>query len=89
MGEAPLERLFWWKEKSPPSPLRMAAQVMAFGNLDDIQTVRKLHGDRIFGEVLKNPPRGLFDPKTWVFWHKKLKITPIPPFPSQYVVWPR
>lgn len=87
MVEDSLQRLFWWKEKTPPSPQRIAAQVMVLGNLDDIHRVRELYGDQVFEEVLANPPRGLFDAKSWVFWHKKLKHRIIPPLPPQIVAW--
>jgi hypothetical protein len=82
-----LQRLFWWKNESPPSPLRVAAQVMVYGSLDDFQRVRKLHGNQIFSEVLDNPPRGVFDAKSWVFWHKKLNRQTIPPLPPQPIAW--
>ena len=87
MVEDPPQRLFWWKEKTPPSPQRIAAQVMVLGNLDDIHRVRELYGNQIFEEVLSDPPRGLFDAKSWVFWHKKLKHRIIPPLPPQLVAW--
>jgi hypothetical protein len=87
MDENPLQRLFWWKDSSPPSPQRIAAQVMVLGSLDDIHRVRELYGAQIFEEVLANPPQGLFDAKSWVFWHKKLKHRIIPPLPRQLVSW--
>ena len=82
-----LQRLFWWKGKTPPTPARVAAQVMVYGNLDDFQKVRELHGNHIFLEVLDNPPPGVFDAKSWVFWHKKLNREIIPPLPPQPAAW--
>lgn len=87
MSVEPFQRLFWWKDKTTPSPRRIAAQVMVFGNLDDIKRVRELYGEQIFSEVLANPPRGLFDVKSWVFWHKKLNHKTIPPIPHQFLPW--
>ena len=81
-----LERLFWWDDNRSRSPHRVAAQVMVFGNLDDIREAGERFGSGIFGEVLENPPRGLFDKKSWCFWHKKL-ARPVPPLPTQLVPW--
>jgi hypothetical protein len=87
MTEDRLERLFWWDDSQPRSPHRVAAQVMVFGNLDDIREAGQRFGSEIFGEVLDHPPRGLFDKKSWCFWHKKLG-RPLLPLPPQLVPWP-
>jgi len=88
-SEMPLERLFWWKDPSHKDPHRIAAQVMVFGNLEDIKSVREQYGESIFEEVLSSPPLGLFDEKSWAFWHKKVGKTNIPPLPGQGVPWPQ
>jgi len=87
MSNDRLARLFWWDDGHPRSPHRIAAQVMMFGNLDDIHETGERFGSGIFGEVLDNPPSGLFDKKSWCFWHKKLG-RPVPPLPVQLVPWP-
>lgn len=88
MGGESLQRLFWWKDHVDPTPQRIAAQAMVYGNLEDIRKVRQLYGDSIFAEVLENPPRGVFDAKSWVFWHKKMNRAAIPPLPLQPLAWP-
>lgn len=82
-----LERLFWWDDNHPRSPQRIAAQVMVFGSLDDIRETGERFGSGIFGKVLDNPPSGIFDKKSWSYWHKKLG-RPVPAFPAQPVPWP-
>lgn len=83
------ERLFWWKDSSHGDSRRIAAQVMVYGNLDDIASVQEQFGDSIFEEVLSSPPPGLFDEKSWVFWHKKMGKNKIPPLQNQAVAWPQ
>ena len=84
-----LKRLFWWEGgDAERSPLRVAAQVMALGTLEDIREVRERFGPEIFEKVLSAPPRGLFDPKSWSFWHKKMGHREIPALPGQPVAWP-
>ena len=89
MSKTGLERLFWWDAgDAGRSPLRVAAQVMALGTLEDIREVRERFGPEIFEEVLSAPPRGLFDAKSWSFWHKKTGRQEIPALPGQPVAWP-
>jgi len=75
MKNALLERLFWWTDSAKLPPERVAAQAMVLGT--------------IFAKVLSAPPRGLFDAKSWSFWHKKTGRVPVPPLPEQPAPWPR
>lgn len=89
MERAGIERLFWWDAPGAErSPQRVAAQVMALGTLEDIREVRERFGPEIFEEVLSAPPRGLFDAKSWSFWHKKIGHREIPALPGQPAAWP-
>ena len=64
-------RLFWWK--SPPEALadrkRFLAQVMTFGTPEDLAIVRHHFPESAFREVLVDPPAGVFDPRSWAYWH--------------------
>jgi hypothetical protein len=69
-------RLFWWK---PPSealalPNRFLAQVMTYGTIEDIAVVRRHFPDSAFREVLANPPAGVFDPRSWTYWHVRFGL---------------
>jgi hypothetical protein len=89
MERTGLGRLFWWDAQGAErSPQRVAAQVMALGTLEDIREVRERCGPGIFEEVLAAPPGGLFDAKSWSFWHKKLGHHEIPALPVQPASWP-
>lgn len=89
MAAALLDRLFWWKDTAALSPERVAAQAMVLGTWDDIREARERYGEEIFAKVLTAPPRGLFDAKSWSFWHKKTGRVPVPPLPDQPAPWPR
>ncbi len=84
-----LGRLFWWEDAQSRSPERVAAQVMVIGDLQDIREVRHRFGEGIFRRVLASPPRGIFDARSWSYWHKKVGHDIIPPLPDQPVPWPR
>lgn len=76
-------RLVWWKppEESLRMPKRLLAQVMALGTWNDIQTARKHWGDEAFRCVLADPPPGVFDRRSWNYWHVVLGFQPTPPLP--------
>ena len=65
------KRLFWWK---PPAealsdPHRFLAQVMVYGVPEDLAVARRHFPESAFRRVLAEPPAGLFDPRSWSYWH--------------------
>jgi hypothetical protein len=76
------QRVFWWgdPEEWLDDTLRFSAQVMTYGDWDDIVLTLKLLGDSAFREVLQHPPPGVFDIKSWGFWHYHYNLT-VPPLP--------
>lgn len=78
-------RLIWWK---PPAEAvqdipRLVAQVMTLGTWDDVQTARGLLGNEAFRRVLDNPPPGVFDARSWAYWHAVFEREPVPPLPKR------
>jgi len=77
------KRLFWWK--SPAEALadshRFIAQVMVYGAPEDLAAARRHFPESAFRCVLADPPPGLFDPRSWAYWHLVfgLKAPPEPP----------
>ena len=79
------ERLIWWQ---PPAdslrqPRRFLAQVMVLGNWDDVQVARRTFGDAAFREVLHDAPPGVFDLRSWTYWHHVFGLLPVPPLPRR------
>ena len=79
------QRLFWWKSPTEAlaDPRRFAAQVMTLGNWEDVQVARTALGEACLREVLLRPPPGVFDERSWVYWHAVFGITPVPPLPRR------
>jgi hypothetical protein len=77
--------VFWWgtPEKALENTPRFLAQVMTFGDWRDVQTTMKLLGKDAFQKVLENPPTGVFDIKSWNYWHLFFHKQPVPPLPSR------
>ena len=78
-------RMIWWKEPEETLryPARLLAQVMALGTWDDVQLARRLWTREEFVAVLREAPPGVFDPRSWVYWHRVLKVEPVPPLPQR------
>lgn len=75
-------RVIWWKTPADAlqHPEHLIAHAMAHGLLEDILILQKKFGLGAFQEILNNPPAGIFDQKSWVFWHLRFKqpLTPLP-----------
>lgn len=77
-------RVFWWgkpEEWLEDAP-RFVAQVMTFGDWNDTALTWQLLGDAAFRQVLQNPPPGVFDIKSWTFWHHRFQLK-VPPLPTR------
>ncbi len=77
-------RVFWWgrPEEWLDDAIRFVAQVMTYGDWSDTCTTLQLLGDPLFQEVLAHAPPGVFDPKSWSFWHHYYQLG-VPPLPSR------
>jgi hypothetical protein len=63
--------LFWWQspEVSLANPRRFLAQVMTLGTWDEVQSAGDSFGWDAFRETLLNAPPGVFDGRSWAYWH--------------------
>jgi hypothetical protein len=80
------ERMMWWQpaERTLKRPLRFVAQVMAIGSFEEIERVRARYGERAFGRALAEAPAGVFDARSWQYWHLVLGRAPVPPLPTRH-----
>jgi len=79
------QKLFWWKNPSDAlqDRIRFVAQVMTYGTWDDVQTTRAIFGDEAFRTVLQDPPAGVFDGPSWIYWHNVFGLRPVPELPKR------
>jgi len=63
--------LFWWQapEISLANPRRFLAQVMTLGTWDEVHRVEDSFGWDAFKDTLLNAPPGVFDGRSWAYWH--------------------
>ena len=80
-----VRRLIWWKppEEALRAPDRIIAQVMALGTWDDIQIAKREWGLDALRRVLASPPPGVFDRRSWNYWHVIFGISPVPALPTR------
>jgi len=81
------QRLIWWmspEESLNERPLFLA-QVMTLGTWDDVKAVRGELGEEVLRETLRNAPPGIFDVRSWHYWHRRFGKEPIPPLPKREI----
>jgi hypothetical protein len=79
------QKLVWWQpvELALANPLRLACQVMVLGTWEDAIQARAALGDELFRQALQHAPAGVFDARSWNYWHLVLGMTPVPPLPQR------
>ncbi len=58
--------------------------VMVHGLADDIVRTRRHFGDGAFRRALANAHPGIWDRRSWAFWHLVLDMGPPPPVPVRF-----
>lgn len=76
--ETVAKRLFWWKSSAEAlaDPVRFLAQVMTYGTVEDLVVARRHYPREDFRRVLDEPPPGVFDPRSWAYWHVVFGLEP-------------
>lgn len=84
---AAAERIFWFEsaEEALRYPRRFLAYLMTYGTLEDILAAKKDFSDQDFAAVLRDPPPGIFDRRSWVYWNSVYGFDPVPPLPERIV----
>ena len=86
-------RVVWFKqpEETLADPIHFLAHVMTYGTAEDLQALNDSVGAdalrEVLREVLRHPPPGVFDGRSWAYWHYRLGLTPpgqpVPPLPQR------
>jgi hypothetical protein len=78
-------KLIWWKgpDEALADERRFLAQAMTFGNWEEMAFVRSVYGDDALRAVLADAPPGVFDPRSWNYWHLVFGQSPVPILPRR------
>lgn len=71
-------RLVWWQPAAATlqDRGRLLAQVMVYGTPEDLAVARRHYPESAFRAVLVQPPPGVFDPRSWAYWHVVFGLEP-------------
>ena len=83
-------KYIWWK--SPADAVshveRVIAQVMTLGEFDDMERLAAVVGDDALRQVVRTAEPGVFDERSWTYWHYRLGLAElggVPPLPRRIV----
>lgn len=84
--ETVAQRCVWFKPAAAAvaAPEHFIAHVLTYGTFEDVQALRRVVSDDELREALDNAPAGVFDGRSWSYWHLKLfdRYDP-PPLPAR------
>ena len=83
-------RVVWFKEpeEALAEPVHFLAHLMTYGTVEDLKAVQGVAGLQEFREVLEHAPAGVFDARSWTYWHLKCGRVPAPPLPARQGLQP-
>ena len=80
-------RVVWFKP--PDETLRDTVfflnHLMTFGDVDDVVTMRRHFDDETLREALQCAYPGVFDARSWAYWHAVLCGSPAPALPARRI----
>jgi hypothetical protein len=79
------KRVVWFKQpdETLQEPKLFLSHLMTYGTLKDLVVAMKYYSDEDFARVLADPPPGIFDLRSWIYWNLRYHREPVPPLPSR------
>jgi len=79
------ERVVWFKgaDAALQDPPHLVAHVLTYGTQEDVRTLRRHLSDAQLRTALEQAPSGVFDPRSWAYWHLMLD-RPETPLPERF-----
>jgi hypothetical protein len=80
-------RLAWWQsaQQTLARPLELVARVMVEGSREEIFDVERFFGRRVLLEALTKAPPGIFEARSWNYWHLVLGGDRTIPLPARRI----
>jgi hypothetical protein len=78
-------RVVWFQEpeETLSDPVQFLAHLMTYGTIEDLAAVDGMVGPEEFAEALRRAPRGVFDGRSWAYWHLRFGEQPAPKLPAR------
>jgi hypothetical protein len=79
------KRVVWFQtpQETLRDPVLLLCHVMTYGMIEDLKVVRSSFSDDDFKEALRQAHPGIFDARSWAYWHLILGEEPVPPLPTR------
>jgi hypothetical protein len=76
-------KVAWWRpaEETLARPDDFLCRVMVWGSWEDAQETLSAFGAERMRGALRHAPAGVFDPRSWHYWHHRLGEWDVPPLP--------
>lgn len=78
-------RVVWFKTPAEAlrDPVLFLNHAMTWGTVEDVRVVRMHFTDDDLRAALRNAHPGIFDARSWSYWHLMLDLGPAPPLPER------
>ena len=75
----------WWQsaERTLQDRRLLLAQMMTLGTAEDVRWLVSRVSTADLRGVLSDPPVGVFNRRSWVFWRRRLGLDPAAPLPAR------
>jgi hypothetical protein len=79
--------VIWFEppERALADPVRFLAYLMTYGTTEEVVVVMKYLNLDDFKEALERAPPGIFDERSWNYWHLMTGRHPPPPMPTRVI----
>jgi hypothetical protein len=79
------KRVEWFKtpQEALADRKHFLAHVMTYGTWDDLVVTAHYYPETELAAVLDDPPAGIFDRRSWVYWNLRYHRDPVPPLPAR------
>jgi hypothetical protein len=73
----------WWKapDEALADQPHFLAMLMTYGTLEDTRWLLANYPPEALRDALRQAPSGIFNGRSWHFWHLKLGVEPVGPLP--------
>ena len=81
------KKYIWWQppERALHDGRLLLAQLMTLGTADDVRWLLSVASSDDLLRVLDDPPIGVFNRRSWAFWHLRLGREAVPDLPARHL----
>lgn len=79
--------VIWFEspERALADPVRFLSYLMTYGTAEEVVVVMRYVGLEGFREALEHAPPGIFDERSWNYWHLMTGRHPPPTMPTRVI----